>query len=186
MAEPPVGVLLRATGSLHDTVEADEFADDYPHGSDHGTGQAGPYRPMPADLMVLTVRNCRWPVWRRASGRPGARPDHRPGHAIAGQPAGNQRAISPGHGGHSWSLRPRTTTPPCSRSWPSGTVTWPGPVTRSPADCTPSCGPAPGSCPGWCVPAHRRQATRVIRRWRARRPGAGRCGTRRGTTLHRP
>jgi hypothetical protein len=49
---PPVGVLLRATGSLHDTVEADEFADDYPHDSDHGIGQAGPYRPIPADLMV--------------------------------------------------------------------------------------------------------------------------------------
>jgi hypothetical protein len=42
MAETPVGVLLMTTGSLHDTVEADEFADDYPHESDYGTGRARP------------------------------------------------------------------------------------------------------------------------------------------------
>ena len=53
MAETPVGVLLRATGSLHNTVEADELADHYPHESDYGTGRARPYRPVPADLMAV-------------------------------------------------------------------------------------------------------------------------------------
>jgi hypothetical protein len=52
MAETSVGVLLRTTRSLHDTVEADEFADDYPHESDYDTGPARPYLPTATDLMV--------------------------------------------------------------------------------------------------------------------------------------
>jgi hypothetical protein len=44
MPETPVSVLLRTTGSLHNTVEANEFADHYPHESDYGTGRARPSR----------------------------------------------------------------------------------------------------------------------------------------------
>ncbi len=50
-------------------------------------------------------------------------------------------------------------TPQCSRSGPSGTVTWAAPAPRWPADCTRCCGLVPGGVTRGLTAAH---AARVL------------------------